>query len=307
MKFNQLDMQLLETISDLQDIPEGAVNIRLDGEAVIRNSSSNIKISSKTDGSGLVVEVLPGTRNEIVHVPVLLTKGGFSDKVYNTFIVGENADVTIIAGCGIHNDSHSDSRHDGIHEVIVKQGARMKYVEKHYGEGSGGGKRILNPSTLITVEKGATAEMEMVQIEGVDDTIRSTVASIHEKGSLKIVERLLTHKSQSAESDIRITIEGKGGSGQILSRSVAKDDSYQVFKAALVGKTECLGHVECDSIIMGNAKIKSIPELMAEDSEAVLTHEAAIGKIAGEQLIKLMSLGLTEKEAIDTILEGFLK
>ncbi|MDD2585437.1 MAG: SufD family Fe-S cluster assembly protein [Syntrophomonadaceae bacterium] len=307
MKINQLDMQLLNTISNLNGVPDGAVNIRLDGKAVLRNSTPNIKISSKENGSGLVVEVRPGTRNETVHVPVLLTSGGFVDKVYNTFIVGEDSDVTIIAGCGIHNDSHSNSRHDGIHEIVVKKGARLKYIEKHYGEGSGDGKRILNPTTTVTVEKGAFAEMEMVQIKGVDDTYRSTVATIHEKGSLKIVERLMTHGCQSAESDISVCIEGKDGSGQVLSRSVAKDESYQVFKAALTGKTECIGHVECDSIIMDNARIKAIPQLVAEDSGAILTHEAAIGKIAGEQLIKLMSLGLTEKEAVETILAGFLR
>lgn len=308
MKLNNLDMDLLKSIADLQGMPKGAINIRRDGEAVIRQSSSNIILSSKNDGNpGLMVEIKPGTRNETVHVPVILTQPGFQDKVYNTFIVGEDADATIIAGCGIHNDSHGSSRHDGIHEIIIKRGARLKYIEKHYGEGSGDGKNVLNPTTVITVEKGASAELEMVQIKGVDDTIRSTVAHVHEKGNLKIVERLLTQGAQQAESDIEIFIEGNGGAAQVLSRSVAQGNSYQLFRAALIGKTACLGHVECDAIIMDKARIKSVPELMAEDAEAVLTHEAAIGKIAGEQLIKLMSLGLTEKEAVDAILEGFLK
>jgi Fe-S cluster assembly scaffold protein SufB len=198
------------------------------------------------------------------------------------------------------------SRHDGIHEIIVRQGARLKYAEKHYGEGTGQGKRLLNPTTRITIEKGASAELEMVQIKGVDDTLRVTEAHIAEKGSLKIIERLLTQGEQSAESDIKAIIEGEGGTAQVLSRSVAQEHSYQEFRAALIGHTACVGHVECDAIIMDNARIRSIPELLAENAEAVLTHEAAIGKIAGEQLIKLMSLGLTEKEAVDAILEGSL-
>ncbi|CFX22642.1 SUF system FeS cluster assembly, SufBD [Syntrophomonas zehnderi OL-4] len=308
MKLNNLDMDLLNSVAGMHGIPKGAVNIRRDGEAVIRQSSSNIILSSLTGNKpGLKVEIKPGTRNETVHVPVILTQPGFQDKVYNTFIVGEDADATIIAGCGIHNNSHASSRHDGIHEIIIRRGARLKYIEKHYGEGGEKAQNILNPTTIITVEKGAVAELEMVQIKGVDDTIRSTKAYVHEKGNLKIVERLLTQGEQRAESDIEIYIEGDGGAAQVLSRSVAQENSYQLFRAALIGKTACLGHVECDAIIMDNARIKSIPELMAEDAEAVLTHEAAIGKIAGEQLIKLMSLGLTEKEAVDAILEGFLK
>jgi Fe-S cluster assembly scaffold protein SufB len=308
MKLNNLEMDLLGSIANLHSIPKGAINIRRDGQAIIRQSSPNITLSSLTgDKPGLLVDIKAGTKNETVHVPVILTQPGFQDKVYNTFIVGEDADATIIAGCGIHNDSHGSSRHDGIHEIIVKRGGRLKYIEKHYGEGSGEGKRVLNPTTVITIEKDASAELEMVQIKGVDDTIRRTEAHIHEKGNLKIVERLLTQGNQQAESDIEIIIEGYGGAAQVLSRAVAQENSYQLFRAALVGKTSCLGHVECDAILMDKARIKSIPELMAEDAEAVLTHEAAIGKIAGEQLIKLMTLGLTEKEAIEAILEGFLR
>lgn len=305
MKLEELDLELLNTISELKALPKGAVNIRKDGQAIIRHSSPNIEISSGENG-GLIVNIKPGTKNEIVHVPVILTKS-INDIVYNRFIVGENADVTIVAGCGIHNDTHAQARHEGLHEIIVKEGARLKYVEKHYGEGDGQGERVFYPTTKIEVEKDAYAEIETVQIKGVDDTIRITEAHVHEKGSIKVIERLLTHGSQHAESDITIIVEGKGGSGQVLSRSVAKDNSSQVFKAALIGRNECLGHVECDAIIMDKATIKAVPELIAEDSEAVLTHEAAIGKIAGEQLIKLMSLGLTEDQAVDTILEGFLK
>ncbi len=306
MKFDNLSLELLNTISDLTKIPEGAANIRLDGEAVIRNSSENVTITPREDGQGFIMEVKPGTR-ETVHVPVLLTKTGLQETVANTFIIGENSDITIIAGCGIHNPSHADSRHDGVHEFIIRPGARLKYIEKHYGQGQGKGKKIFNPTTKISLQIGASAEMEMTQIKGVDDTFRSTIAYIEDKASLKIVERLMTDGDQEAKSDVQLNIIGRGGSGQILSRSVARDKSIQVFRAALVGRVECTGHVECDSIIMDNARISSIPELVAEDSEAVLTHEAAIGKIAGEQLVKLMSLGLTEQEAVDVILDGFLR
>jgi len=307
MKLDKLDLSLLNTVADLQGIPTGAYNIRLNGAAVMRQSSPNITVGPRPDGTGLLVEIKPGTVGETVHVPVMLTQPGFQDKVYNTFVVGEGADATIIAGCGIHNESHAISRHDGIHEIIVKAGAKLRYLEKHYGEGSENGKRILNPTTVITIEAGASAELEMVQIKGVDDTIRSTVAHIHEKGSLKIVERLLTQEEQKAESDVQIHLEGNGSAAQVLSRAVAQGSSFQLFRAALIGKAVCLGHVECDAILMDKARIRSIPELQAENAEAVLTHEAAIGKIAGEQLVKLMSLGLTEKEAVDTILEGFLR
>ena len=307
MKLSKLDLGLLDTIADLKEIPKGALNIRLNGKAVMRQSSPNISVGPNADGTGLLVEIKPGTHNETVHVPVVLTESGLHDKVYNTFIVGENADATIIAGCGIHNESHAVSQHDGIHEIIVKAGAKLRYLEKHYGEGSEMGKRVLNPTTVITIEAGASAELEMIQIKGVDDTIRTTAAHVHEKGNLKIIERLLTQADQKAESDIKIYLEGNGGTAQVLSRAVAQGTSYQVFRAVLIGQAASVGHVECDAILMDNARIRSIPEIQAENADAVLTHEAAIGKIAGEQLIKLMSLGLTEKEAIDTILEGFLR
>ncbi|MDD4801747.1 MAG: SufD family Fe-S cluster assembly protein [Syntrophomonas sp.] len=307
MILNKLDMDLLNTIADIKGVPSGALNVRLNGTAVLRQSSPNIMVGPNADGSGLLVEIKPGTHDETVHVPVILTQAGLQDKVYNTFIVGEGADATIIAGCGIHNESHAVSQHDGIHEIIVKAGAKLKYTEKHYGEGSPAGKRVLNPTTIITVHAGGSAELEMVQIKGVDNTIRSTVAHVHEKGSLKIIERLLTQDEQQAESDIEIILEGSDSTAQVLSRAVAQGQSYQVFRAVLIGKESCLGHVECDAILMDKARIKSIPELQAEKADAVLTHEAAIGKIAGEQLIKLMSLGLTEDDAVNTILEGFLR
>ncbi len=305
--FSSIDMELLNTVADIETIPQGAINIRKDGQAVLRRSSPNIILSSLEDKPGLKVEIKAGTKGESVHVPVILTAEGLNDKVYNTFIVGEDAEATIVAGCGIHCDSHQDSSHIGIHEIIVRKGAYLKYVEKHVGEGEGRGKRVFHPTTIIHVEEGATAELDMTQIRGVDDTFRVTNADIGTKGKLKIYERVLTHNDQTAKSEINVSINGAGGSAQILSRSVAQDKSKQVFMAKMIGRNDCLGHVECDAIIMGDSVIHAIPELSAESSEAILTHEASIGRIAGEQIIKLMSLGLTEDEAIDTIINGFLK
>ncbi|MDO4540497.1 MAG: SufD family Fe-S cluster assembly protein [Syntrophomonadaceae bacterium] len=302
------NQSLLNAIAGLEKIPAaGAVNIRSNGEVALRRSSPNVKLSSLPDKPGLLVDVKAGAKGETVYVPVVLTADGMHDKVYNTFLVNEDAEVLIVAGCGIHNTCSEQAQHDGIHEIIVKKGGKLRYVEKHYGEGKGDGRRVLNPTTVIRLEAGAAAELEMVQIKGVDDTIRDTVAYLGDKASLKITERLLTEGCQNAESIVNIYLEGKDSSAQVLSRSVAQDTSAQIFRAALIGKNTCMGHVECDAILMDQARIKSVPEIAAEDAGAVLTHEAAIGRIAGEQLIKLMTLGLTEQEAINAILEGFLK
>jgi len=305
--FTNIDIDLLNTIAGIESVPGGAINIRKNGIPIIRQSSPNIAITSLEDKPGMKIDIEPGTKGESVHVPVILTADGFQDTVYNTFVVGEDADITIIAGCGINCGGNNDSSHNGIHEIVLHKRARMKYVEKHYGEGEGQGKRMLNPTTIIHIDEGASAELEMAQIKGVDDTIRVTEAHIKERGNLKIIERVMTHDDQKAESDIKIYIEGEQATAQIFSRSVAKDQSCQVFRASIIGRAECLGHVECDAIIMDKAQVHAIPELKAENADAVLTHEASIGKIAGDQLVKLMSLGLTEQEAIDTILDGFLK
>ena len=307
MILNAIDRQILGAVADLHDVPPGAYNIRKDGEGIARRSSANIEIIPKKDKPGIDVLIKPGTRNESVHIPVILTRSGFKDLVYNTFEVGEGADVTIVAGCGIHNAGESSSQHDGIHHIYVRRGARLRYVEKHYGQGEGRGQKILNPRTIIEVEEEAAAEMELVQIRGVDSTQRITEANIHRGGYLKVVERLLTHGEQRAESSIVIRLLGEDSNAQVISRSVGQDRSWQLFKALLTGSSRCRGHVECSAIIMDEARIAASPELCAEHADAELTHEAAIGKIAGEQLLKLMSLGLTEKEAIDTILAGFLR
>ena len=307
MKLNAIENELLKNVADLHKIPSGAVNIRKNGEGVLRHSTANIEVRPKSDKPGIDVIVAPGTKNEAVHIPVMITMSGVIDVVYNTIIIGEWADVTVVAGCGIHNSGSEKSQHDGIHEIIVKKGARMRYIEKHYGEGEGSGTRVLNPQTLLIMEENSMAEMELVQIKGVDNTVRDTKAKLAEGASLIVTERLLTHGNQEAVSDMTIELNGKGANAQVISRSVAKDTSKQVFTPVVIARANSKGHVECDSIIMEQGKISSTPAITAEHPDAQLTHEAAIGRIAEEQLLKLMTLGLTEEEAEDVILRGFLQ
>lgn len=304
---NNIDKHMLDIIADLHGTPKGAYNIRKNGVGVDRNITANIEIVTKIDKPGIDVIVKPGTKGESVHIPVILTAEGFHDLVYNTFDIGQGSDVTIIAGCGIHNPGDKNSEHDGVHYFIVRKGARMRYVEKHYGEGKGSGKKILNPRTIVIVEEDGYAEMELVQISGVDSTLRETEAKVHDNAHLYVTERMLTDGDQFAESRITVELLGLDASTQIISRSVARDSSQQIFYPRVIGLNRCRGHVQCDAIIMHGAKIRSIPEISAQHADSQLVHEAAIGKIAGEQMIKLMTLGLSEKEAEDTILEGFLK
>lgn len=299
--------RLLEEVADLHKVPVGAFNIRANGKAVARNTTANIDIVQKEDGSGIDIKIAPGTKNESVHIPVVLTASGIKETVYNDFYIGEGADVVIVAGCGIDNCGPKDSEHDGIHRFYVGEGAKVKYVEKHYGSGEGTGKRILNPGTEVYMEADSYMEMEMVQIKGVDDTVRDTKAELKAGAKLIVRERLMTHGSQRAISNYRVDLNGDGCTCDVVSRSVARDDSYQKFDAILTGNAPCSGHTECDAIIMDNGKILAVPGLEANDVDAALVHEAAIGKIAGEQLIKLMTLGLTEQEAEEQIINGFLK
>jgi Fe-S cluster assembly scaffold protein SufB len=303
--FNVIDKKMLAAVADLHEIPQGAYNIRKTGQGVERNITANIDIVTKKDKPGIDIIVKPGTKNESVHIPVILSQG-ISDMVYNTFEIGEGSDVLVVAGCGIHNSSSQTAQHDGIHEFFIRRGARMKYVEKHYGEGDGSGQKVLNPKTIIEIEEGGSAELEMIQIEGVDQTIRDTEVRLHKNARLIVTERLLTTSGQNAESNITVELTGEGATAQILSRSVAQDDSVQVFHLNMRGYAPCRGHIQCDSIIMDKARVSSIPEITAYHSEAELVHEAAIGRIASEQLMKLMTLGLTEEEAENTILKGFL-
>ena len=307
MKLSAIENELLKNIADLHKKPSGAVNIRKNGEAALRHSSANIEVRPKSDKPGIDVIVAPGTKNEAVHIPVMITMSGVIDVVYNTIIIGEWADVTVVAGCGIHNSGSEKSQHDGIHEIIVKKGARMRYIEKHYGEGEGSGARVLNPQTILTMEENSIAEMELIQIKGVDNTVRDTKAKLAKGASLVVTERLLTHGNQEAVSVMTIELNGKGANAQVISRSVAKDTSKQIFTPVVIARADSKGHVECDSIIMDQGKISSTPAITAEHPDAQLTHEAAIGRIAEEQLLKLMTLGLAEEEAEDVILRGFLQ
>lgn len=304
---DHIQKTLLEEVADLHEIPAGAYNIRANGQTASRNTTANIDIISKEDGTGIDIRIKPGTKNESVHIPVVLSQSGLTELVYNDFYIGDGADVTIIAGCGIHNSGDETSRHDGIHRFFVGRDASVKYIEKHYGSGDGKGKRIMNPGTEVTMEAGSFMEMEMVQIKGVDSTQRSTVADLAEGAKLVIRERLLTHGSQDAVSKFTVNLNGANSSANVISRSVAKEESRQTFISVINGNNKCAGHTECDAIIMDNAKIKAIPEITANDPDAALIHEAAIGKIAGEQIVKLMTLGLTETEAEEEIVNGFLK
>lgn len=304
---DQIQKRILEEVADLHEVPEGAYNIRANGVSAARNTTANIDIVSKEDGSGIDIRIQPGTKHESVHIPVVLSESGMKEVVYNDFYIGEDSDVVIVAGCGIHNCGNQDSQHDGIHRFYVGKNAKIKYVEKHYGEGDGNGKRILNPGTEVYMEEGSSMEMEMVQIKGVDSTKRTTVAELAAGARMVVRERLLTHGSQYAESGYTVQLNGDDSSADVVSRSVAKDDSFQRFDSRIVGNAKCMGHTECDAIIMGNAKIQAIPELEANHIDAALIHEAAIGKIAGDQIIKLMTLGLTEEEAESQIVNGFLK
>ncbi len=303
----KLDSDILKTIASISDIPEGAYNIRKNGSALGRHSTENIEIIPKKDKPGIDIIIKPNTKGESVHIPVILTETGLNDLVYNDFYIGENADVEIVAGCGIHNDGCQTSQHDGIHTFHIEKGAKIKYIEKHYGEGSGSGERILNPQTIVNLGENAFAEMEMVQIKGVDSTKRDTEAFLDKGAKLVITERLMTHSKQYAESNVDITMNGDGSSAQIVSRSVGKDESVQIFHPRVIGNSACRAHVQCDSIIMGNSKISSIPEIDANNGDAQLVHEAAIGKINSDQLLKLMTFGISEEEAEEIIVQGFLK
>lgn len=304
---DSIQKELLEAVAGLHEIPAGAYNIRANGESAARNTTANIDIVLKTDVSGIDIKIKAGTKKESVHIPVLLSQSGLEEMVYNDFYIGDDCDVVIVAGCGIHNGGDAASRHDGIHRFFVGKNAHVKYVEKHYGSGDGKGERIMNPQTEVDLGENSEMEMEMVQIKGVDSTVRTTKASLKKGAKLVVIERLMTHGNQRAESKFDVDLNGVDSSANIISRAVARDNSVQIFKSVINGNAKCSGHTECDAIIMDNANISAIPEITANNPDAALIHEAAIGKIAGEQIIKLMTLGLTEKEAEEEIVNGFLK
>lgn len=306
-RLDKIEKNLLKEIADIEKTPMGAYNIRENGKGIARNTTANIDIVTKEDKPGIDIIVKPNTKNESVHIPVILTESGFNDVVYNDFYIGENADVVIVAGCGIHNSSCETSEHDGIHTFHLEKGSKVKYIEKHYGEGEGTGDKILNPQTIVYLEDGSTLEMETVQIKGVTSTVRETKGELGDNTNLVITERIMTHNHQTAKTVFDVNLNGENSSVHVASRSIARDNSTQEFISNVHGNNKCFGHVECDAIIMDSAKVISTPQIVANHIDASLVHEAAIGKIAGEQLIKLMSLGLTEKEAEEQIINGFLK
>ena len=307
MELSKLEKDLLKKIADIESIPIGAFNIRENGKGVARNTTTNIDIITKTDKPGIDIIIKPNTKNESVHIPVILTEAGFNDIVYNDFYIGENADVVIVAGCGIHNNTCETSEHDGIHTFYLEPGAKVKYIEKHYGEGNGTGDKILNPQTIVHLKENSSLEMETIQIEGVSSTVRETTGDLAKNTNLVITEKIMTSGNQFAKTIFNVELNGENSSVHVTSRSVAKDTSSQEFYSNVSGNSKCFGHVECDAIIMDNAKIIATPRIVANNIDASLIHEAAIGKIAGEQLTKLMTLGLTEKEAEEQIISGFLK
>lgn len=306
MDMDRTDEQLLETVADLHGVPEGSFNIRKNGKLLGRRSDADIEIASKTDKDGIDIIVKPGVKNKSVHIPVLLTVGDFKDTVYNDFYIGEGADVTIIAGCGIHNVTCSDAQHDGIHTFYVAKNAKVRYVERHYASGEGTGKKVFDPITKIYLKENAQFVLESTQLGGVTCSDRKTFATVGKKAQLIVKEKILTDGEEKVLTDFKVKLSGKGSRADIVSRSVAKGHSVQHFRSDLAGKSECFGHVECDGIVLDNARIMSTPRIDAVSPEASLVHEAAVGKIAGEQMLKLMSLGLSEQEAEDAVIKGFL-
>ncbi len=307
LNIDDIGQQILAEVADLHETPAGAYNFRVNSQLAGRHTTDHIDIMTKEGLPGIDIFIKPGTKNESVHIPVVVSASGIKETVYNDFFIGDDCDVVIVAGCGIDNCGEHDSQHDGVHRFYVGKNSHIKYVEKHYGSGDGSGKRILNPQTEVYMEDGSTMEMEMEQIKGVDSTVRTTIAELKEGAKLIVKERLMTHGEQHAESEYRVTLNGADSTADVVSRSVARDNSSQTFNARITGNAPCNGHTECDSIIMDNGKILAVPSLEANDVDAMLFHEAAIGKIAGDQLIKLMSLGLTEAEAEEQIIKGFLR
>lgn len=304
---NKIDKELLEQIASLHDVPQGSYNIRKDGKGIARNSTDDIQIIPKKDKSGIDIIVKAGVKNKSVHIPVIITMGGLNDLVYNDFYIGEDADVLIVAGCGIHNTSEKKSQHDGIHTFHLAKNCKVKYVEKHLGMGNIKSEKVLNPTTIINMEENSFFEMETIQLGGVSFSKRNTKATLEDNAKLVIKEKILTTEKQKASTYFDVILKGKKSSVDVLSRSVAKNNSRQKFVSIVRGKNECFGHVECDGIIVDNAKIESSPRVLAENVNASLVHEAAIGKIAGEQVIKLQTLGLTQEEAEKEIIKGFLR
>ena len=306
-ELDSIKKNLLEQVADIHEVPAGAYSLRVDGKLYGKNNSENIQIVAKTDKPGIDIYVKAGTKKESLHIPVLLAQSGLKELVYNDFHIGADVDITIVAGCGIHNGGSEASEHSGVHAFYLGENARVRYIEKHYGEGDGNGKNVMNPTTVVELGRGAYMEMETAQIKGVDSTDRTTKAKLSDGATLVVREKIMTHGEQFAKTYFEVDLDGEGCGTHVISRSVARDNSRQVFVSHVNGNNACTGHTECDAIIMDGASVSAVPEIVANHPDAALVHEAAIGKIAGEQLIKLMTLGLTEKEAEEQIINGFLK
>ena len=304
---DKIQQTLLEQVAGIHEVPSGAYSLRINGQLHGKNSSENIVIEKKTDKPGIDIYIKPGTKNESVHIPVILSQSGLKELVYNDFHIGEDCDVTIVAGCGIHNGGEGDSEHSGVHSFFVAKNAKCKYIEKHYGEGDGNGKNLMNPTTYVEMAENSYMEMETVQIKGVDSTDRKTTAKLSKNATLVVHEKIMTHGNQVALTEFDVSLDGENSGTHVISRSVARDKSNQKFVSRVRGNNKCSGHTECDAIILDEATVSAIPEILAVDPDASLIHEAAIGKIAGEQLVKLMTLGLTEKQAEEEIINGFLR
>ncbi len=307
IKMNEVDKELLKEIADMHSVPQGSFNIRKNGESIARNSTKDIEIVPKKDKSGIDIIVKEGVKNKSVHIPVIITVGNLNDLVYNDFYIGKDADVLIVAGCGIHNPTDQKSQHDGIHTFHLEENCKVKYIEKHLGVGNGQGDKVLNPTTVVEMKDGSDFEMETIQLGGVSYSNRNTNAFLGNDTKLVIKEKILTSDKQKAMTTFNVVLKGKNSSVEVVSRSVAKGKSRQKFVSNLKGQNECFGHVECDGIILDNAQIESVPKIVAQNINATLVHEAAIGKIAGDQLVKLQTLGLSEEEAQNQIIKGFLK
>ena len=308
MELNSIQLDLLQNIAGVSGFDSGsAFNLRLNGAGVARNVTANVDIVPKTDKSGIDVIVKPGTKGEQIHIPVILSESGLKETVFNDFHIGEDSDVTIIAGCGIHNCGEEMSEHSGIHSFYIGKNAKVKYAEKHYGSGDGNGERVMNPTTYVELAEGAYMEMDTVQIKGVDSTDRKTQAVVGDDAKIIVKEKIMTHGSQFAKTSFVVDLNGENSGAHVVSRSVARDTSKQLFLSNVNGNNKCTGHTECDAIVMDSATVQAVPEISANNIDAALVHEAAIGKIAGEQITKLMTLGLDEKEAEEQIINGFLK
>ena len=309
IKLDAQTEELLKVVAGNEEgMFKGAFNIRSNMGCLGRQDSENIKITNKADGKpGLEVHIAPGTKAEKVFIPACVTKAGIDDLVYNDFFVGEGADVTVVAGCGIHTETGEPARHNGIHRFFLAKDSRVLYEEKHIGTGADDTKKVIDPVTEVFMEEGSYLEMDTVQLGGVTATTRKTTAKLDAKATLVIKERLLTDNEETADTFFEVELNGEGSGVNLMSRSVARGNSHQAYVSNIIGNAKCTGHSECDAIIAENGRVDASPKLIANNGDAELIHEAAIGKIAGEQILKLRTLGLTEEEAESAIIDGFLK